>query len=100
MLSYLSVRVSGSIAGHFLINELVLDFALRCLTNFDQKSNKVSGLIMAFCCHHRCLWKDYVGKQFLLVSVAHSGVTRQSHICERIMYDHTLHVTVQNLSIV
>lgn len=30
----------------------------------DPKCN-VAGLIIAFCCHHRCEYASYVGKEFL-----------------------------------
>ncbi|EFA11905.1 tRNA:m(4)X modification enzyme TRM13 homolog-like Protein [Tribolium castaneum] len=38
------------------------DLALRCLANVS--SVKVGGLTMTFCCHHRCRWPSYVGKDF------------------------------------
>ncbi|XP_044261826.1 tRNA:m(4)X modification enzyme TRM13 homolog isoform X2 [Tribolium madens] len=38
------------------------DLALRCLLNVS--SVKVGGLTMTFCCHHRCRWGAYVGKDF------------------------------------
>nr|CAH7724761.1 unnamed protein product [Callosobruchus chinensis] len=38
------------------------DLALRCLSNATQ--NKVAGGVFTFCCHHRCCWTPYTGKQF------------------------------------
>ena len=33
------------------------DLALKSMTS------SVSGVCIATCCHHRCVWEDYVGKQ-------------------------------------
>lgn len=42
------------------------DLALRCLTNTLQEArNPLKGLVIALCCHHRCTWNSYVGKEFL-----------------------------------
>lgn len=41
------------------------DLTLRCLMNGNQ-SRKVKGFDIALCCHHRCTWRAFVGKQFLL----------------------------------
>lgn len=38
------------------------DLALRCVTQPGKQS--VDGIVMAFCCHHRCDWKSFVGKKF------------------------------------
>ncbi|CAL1292159.1 unnamed protein product [Larinioides sclopetarius] len=27
--------------------------------------SKICGLLMALCCHHRCSWNTYIGKQFM-----------------------------------
>ncbi|XP_060553162.1 tRNA:m(4)X modification enzyme TRM13 homolog [Ruditapes philippinarum] len=58
------------------------DLALRCATetlsiegdnsieNIQQRKRlksdhrKLGGAVIALCCHHRCVWKPYVGKQF------------------------------------
>ncbi|RZC39402.1 tRNA:m(4)X modification enzyme TRM13 -like, partial [Asbolus verrucosus] len=40
------------------------DLALRCLSNVSQQQTKVLGCIMTFCCHHRCRWASYTGKDF------------------------------------
>ena len=37
------------------------DLALRCLLN----TSKTKGFVIALCCHHRCEWKSFVGKDFL-----------------------------------
>ncbi|GLV41238.1 uncharacterized protein CBL_04762 [Carabus blaptoides fortunei] len=39
------------------------DLALRCAMNSREITN-IAGLVMAFCCHHRCQWSIYTGKQF------------------------------------
>lgn len=41
------------------------DFALQCLAN---AKDKTFGVLIALCCHHRCSWAPYVGKEFLLDS--------------------------------
>ncbi|CAH1107161.1 unnamed protein product [Psylliodes chrysocephalus] len=38
------------------------DLAIRCLSNIHE--NKVSGCVLTFCCHHRCRWVPYTGKEF------------------------------------
>ncbi|XP_019875165.2 tRNA:m(4)X modification enzyme TRM13 homolog [Aethina tumida] len=40
------------------------DLAIRCLTNVKENKHKVLGAIMTFCCHHRCTWTPFVGKEF------------------------------------
>uniref|UniRef100_UPI00358FEDC4 tRNA:m(4)X modification enzyme TRM13 homolog isoform X5 n=1 Tax=Myxine glutinosa TaxID=7769 RepID=UPI00358FEDC4 len=30
----------------------------------SRKGSSVAGLVIALCCHHRCRWRDYVGKEF------------------------------------
>lgn len=48
------------------------DLALRCMLETltsgekDKTSKSVPlGLVMAQCCHHCCMWKSYVGKEFM-----------------------------------
>ena len=41
------------------------DLTLRCLAGTLPESN-FRGLMIALCCHHRCDWNSYVGKQFLI----------------------------------
>lgn len=45
------------------------DFSLRCLKNsledVNQKKLKFNGFILAVCCHHKCEWDYFCGKQFL-----------------------------------
>ncbi|XP_016918188.2 tRNA:m(4)X modification enzyme TRM13 homolog [Apis cerana] len=43
------------------------DLTLSCLVHAMQNEPKcnVIGLIIAFCCHHKCEYKSYVGKDFL-----------------------------------
>lgn len=41
------------------------DLTLRCLTQ-DICPNKVRGGIIALCCHHRCTWDDYCGKEYFV----------------------------------
>ncbi|XP_053699449.1 tRNA:m(4)X modification enzyme TRM13 homolog [Sabethes cyaneus] len=49
------------------------DLALRCLVKAKESSAggngeylQVSGFVFALCCHHRCDWKSYTGRKFLL----------------------------------
>lgn len=55
-----------------IIMLLSLDLAIRCLTNVSHHETKVAGCIMTFCCHHRCRWTPYTGKDFF----AEVGLTR------------------------
>ena len=41
------------------------DLTLRCLAG-TLPSQRLRGLMIALCCHHRCDWGSYVGKQFLM----------------------------------
>ena len=41
------------------------DLALRCLQTFSASGNakgKIETILIALCCHHRCDWNIYVGK--------------------------------------
>uniref|UniRef100_A0A2M4ALY9 tRNA:m(4)X modification enzyme TRM13 n=1 Tax=Anopheles triannulatus TaxID=58253 RepID=A0A2M4ALY9_9DIPT len=52
------------------------DLALRCLVRCqeqDGSSVPVQGGLFALCCHHRCDWRSFVGKPFLLAN----GIGRQ-----------------------
>lgn len=40
------------------------DLTLRCLKNCTNKSAKLNHILIALCCHHKCTWKAYVGKQW------------------------------------
>ncbi|XP_022919818.2 tRNA:m(4)X modification enzyme TRM13 homolog [Onthophagus taurus] len=40
------------------------DLALRCLKKYQDDGKITLGLCMAFCCHHRCSWTPYTGKEF------------------------------------
>ena len=60
------------------------DLSLRCLADFEETQRKiksalsesgresspqeepVAGIAFALCCHHRCSWEAYVGKQWML----------------------------------
>jgi len=43
------------------------DLSLRCLTNtLRNTSSSLVGILIALCCHHRCEWRPYVGKDFLI----------------------------------
>lgn len=43
------------------------DLALRCLLGADPKSTgAVRGAAIALCCHHRCTWSDYCGREWFL----------------------------------
>ncbi|THD22577.1 tRNA guanosine-2'-O-methyltransferase TRM13 [Fasciola hepatica] len=63
-------------AGNFIrlrmdIAQLKLNLALRCLKNAvtttDSVGNKtrISGLMLAVCCHHQCSWEETVGRPWL-----------------------------------
>lgn len=43
------------------------DLTLRCLTNamYSEPKCNIIGLVIAFCCHHRCDYASYVGKKYL-----------------------------------
>ncbi|XP_072379376.1 tRNA:m(4)X modification enzyme TRM13 homolog [Diabrotica undecimpunctata] len=40
------------------------DLAVRSLGNIKENNWKVGGCILTFCCHHRCRWVPYTGKDF------------------------------------
>lgn len=43
------------------------DFAIRCILNGnenDRSDGKTEAFIIALCCHHRCAWQPFVGKEF------------------------------------
>ncbi|CAF3479356.1 unnamed protein product [Rotaria socialis] len=40
------------------------DLALRCAVDAQRNSQSIQAIIIALCCHHRLLWKDYAGKEF------------------------------------
>lgn len=42
------------------------DLALRCLVNTTKFKAKIKGGVFTFCCHHRCRWSPYSGKNFFL----------------------------------
>ncbi|XP_041783723.1 tRNA:m(4)X modification enzyme TRM13 homolog [Anopheles merus] len=48
------------------------DLALRCLVRSGTSGSSVRGCLFALCCHHRCDWRTFAGKRFLL----ESGITR------------------------
>ncbi|XP_062540038.1 tRNA:m(4)X modification enzyme TRM13 homolog [Armigeres subalbatus] len=55
------------------------DLALRCLirANLDKSEGgqlQSEGFVFALCCHHRCDWKTYAGKKFLLAK----GISRKA----------------------
>uniref|UniRef100_A0A182MZZ8 tRNA:m(4)X modification enzyme TRM13 n=1 Tax=Anopheles dirus TaxID=7168 RepID=A0A182MZZ8_9DIPT len=43
------------------------DLALRCLVRSQRADGaaRVQGCLFALCCHHRCEWRTFAGKQFL-----------------------------------
>jgi len=42
------------------------DLTIRCLTQtLEESSSELVGILIALCCHHRCEWSPYVGKEFL-----------------------------------
>lgn len=43
------------------------DLAIRCMTQtLNNTCSDLVGILIALCCHHRCDWSPYVGKDFLL----------------------------------
>uniref|UniRef100_A0A182MN80 tRNA:m(4)X modification enzyme TRM13 n=1 Tax=Anopheles culicifacies TaxID=139723 RepID=A0A182MN80_9DIPT len=45
------------------------DLALRCLVRSRPKSGVlIKGCLFALCCHHRCEWRTFAGKRFLLAN--------------------------------
>lgn len=40
------------------------DLTIRCI--LQDESNKTDAVLIALCCHHRCEWKSFVGKEFFL----------------------------------
>jgi len=38
-----------------------------CDTLEEEKRLSAAGILMALCCHHRCDWGSYTGKDFMLV---------------------------------
>ncbi len=41
------------------------DLALRSLVHRDLDRERVAGIMIALCCHHRCDWDVFVGQDFL-----------------------------------
>lgn len=40
---------------------------MRCLKNYSKfERSEIQQVLIALCCHHRCEWSNYVGKDFLL----------------------------------
>lgn len=33
---------------------------------YNETGKNVKGIAMAFCCHHRCFWSIYTGKDFFM----------------------------------
>lgn len=42
------------------------DLALRCMVQGNQNGVKSKGFIICLCCHHRCTWNTFVGKDWLV----------------------------------
>ncbi|CAD7084522.1 unnamed protein product [Hermetia illucens] len=50
---------------------IATDLALRCMVkglmeSQDTKAAQMKGFLIALCCHHRCEWRSYVGKEEFL----------------------------------
>lgn len=90
------------------------DMMLRCLCNgvSDQATDKhcgVDGLLVALCCHHRCNWKTFVGKDWfverglgprqfsLITSMSAWATCGMKHVAATKDELHTIKVDVQNL---
>ncbi|XP_035902819.1 tRNA:m(4)X modification enzyme TRM13 homolog [Anopheles stephensi] len=56
------------------------DLALRCLVRSgkgESSSVRAKGCLFALCCHHRCEWRTFAGKPFLLAN----GINRTDFEC-------------------
>lgn len=52
----------------YIIDDVAFaDLAIRCLARSinDEPKVDVSGLVLAFCCHHKCEYSSYVGREYL-----------------------------------
>jgi tRNA:m4X modification enzyme len=50
------------------------DLTLRCMVQGNQHSVKTNNFIICVCCHHRCSWNTFVGKEWLLAN----GIDRKA----------------------
>lgn len=41
------------------------DLTLRCILNGSNSVCPTRGFVIALCCHHRCNWRDFMGRSFL-----------------------------------
>ncbi len=45
------------------------DFAITCAVKYSLSTGrKIPDMLLTFCCHHRCTWESYVGKEFFLAN--------------------------------
>ena len=44
------------------------DLALRCMVQGNKSGVKTSDFIICVCCHHRCSWETFVGKDWLIAN--------------------------------
>ena len=58
---------------YFSLCGAATDLALRCIVN-GNKTKQTDFFLIAVCCHHRCTWKPFVGKKFML----ENGITPRS----------------------
>lgn len=61
------------------------DFAIRCILNGNdngQIDGKTTGFIIALCCHHRCSWQPFVGKEFF---IRHGITTKEFQIITKMV---------------
>jgi hypothetical protein len=61
----------------------------------DKKGVPAAGILMALCCHHRCDWGSYAGKDFMLVCtyITVSVQTMYHHqFCHHCCHCHHHHV--------
>lgn len=42
------------------------DLSLQCLLRTIESGSKLAGLVMAPCCHHRCTWKNFIGREYFV----------------------------------
>ncbi|XP_045474173.1 tRNA:m(4)X modification enzyme TRM13 homolog [Harmonia axyridis] len=40
------------------------DFTIRCLAHSTKNKQKLLGFLMTFCCHHRCTWSSFTGREY------------------------------------
>jgi len=44
------------------------DLTLRCMVQGNEQNLKSTGFLICVCCHHRCTWSTFVGKDWLIAN--------------------------------